>query len=233
LPQNHDAVLWRHGTMIDLGTLPGDSCSNAYYVNSRGQVVGTSESRKLCLIPTGERAFLWEDGGPMIDLNTLIPAGSSLELTFAVAINDRGEIAGFGVPAGCSPKDVDLCGHAYVLIPCNGQDGQGESCQEKAESAAPISDSVSTQVSSTPTLSHRPPSARSLLDVFRANEFSGERPAPHYPDAKLGQELLHEPPSFAPTPSFACLPYGAQCRPGYKCCPGLVCVPTSTRAFCE
>jgi probable HAF family extracellular repeat protein len=29
LPQNHDAVLWRQGSMIDLGTLPGDSCSNA------------------------------------------------------------------------------------------------------------------------------------------------------------------------------------------------------------
>ena len=57
LPQNHDAVLWRHGIMIDLGTLPGDACANAYYVNSRGQVVGTSESRDLCLIPTGEHAF--------------------------------------------------------------------------------------------------------------------------------------------------------------------------------
>lgn len=121
-PQNHDAVLWRHGVMIDLGTLPSDSCSNAYQVNSRGQVVGTSEDQDLCLIPTGEHAFLWENGGPMVDLNTLIPSGSSLELTFAVAINNRGEIAGFGVPTGCAPQDVELCGHAYVLIPC----GEGD-----------------------------------------------------------------------------------------------------------
>jgi probable HAF family extracellular repeat protein len=120
LPQNHNAVLWRDDAIIDLGTLPGDSCANAYYVNARGQVVGTSESRALCLIPTGEHAFLWEDGGPMIDLNTVIPPGSNLQLTFAVAINDRGEIAGFGVPPTCLPQNVEICGHAYVLIPCNG-----------------------------------------------------------------------------------------------------------------
>jgi probable HAF family extracellular repeat protein len=102
-------------------------------VNSRGQVVGTSESRDLCLIPTGEHAFLWEHGGPMVDLNTLIPAGSSLQLTFAVAINDRGEIAGFGVQSGCAPKDVEICGHAYVLIPCD-RDGNDEgNCDNNTE----------------------------------------------------------------------------------------------------
>ena len=123
-PQNHDAVLWRNGVMTDLGTLPGDSCSNAYYVNLRGQVVGTSEDQQLCSILVGHHAFLWENGGPMIDLNTLIPPGSSLELTIAVAINDRGEIAGFGVPVGCSPQDADTCGRAFVLVPCV-TDGSG------------------------------------------------------------------------------------------------------------
>jgi probable HAF family extracellular repeat protein len=117
-PQLHDAVLWSHGQMIDLGALPGDSCSNAYYVNSHGQVVGTSENLDLCLIPTGQHAFLWENGGPMMDLNSLIPPGADLELTFAVAINDRGDIAGFGVPPGCAPEEIELCGHAYLLIPC-------------------------------------------------------------------------------------------------------------------
>jgi probable HAF family extracellular repeat protein len=124
-PQNHDAVLWRHGDTIDLGTVPGDSCSNAYSVNSSGQVVGTSESRALCLIPTGEHAFLWQHGGPMIDLNTVIPPDAGLELTFAVAINDRGEIAGFGVPPGCAPRDVEACGHAYILVPRNLAQSEG------------------------------------------------------------------------------------------------------------
>jgi probable HAF family extracellular repeat protein len=129
-PQNHDAVLWKNGTITDLGTLPGDACANAYYVNARGQVVGTSENRDLCSVPTGEHAFLWENDGPMVDLNNLIPVGSSLKLTFAVSINNRGEIAGFGVPAGCSPQDVEFCGHAYVLVPCETED---DSCVDNAE----------------------------------------------------------------------------------------------------
>jgi probable HAF family extracellular repeat protein len=118
-PQDHHAVLWRHDVMIDLGTFPEDTSSNALFVNSRGQVVGTSEDRAHMLIGVGEHAFLWEDGGPMVDLNTLIPAGSSLQLTYAVAINDRGEIAGFGVPPGVPPEDYETKGHAYILLPCD------------------------------------------------------------------------------------------------------------------
>lgn len=116
-PQNHDAVLWKQGLRIDLGTLPGDSCSNAESVNNHEQVVGTSENRFLCSIPAGEHAFLWERGGPMVDLNTLIPAGADLQLTFAFGINDRGEIIGEGRPEGCNV--AGLCGRAYVLIPCD------------------------------------------------------------------------------------------------------------------
>jgi probable HAF family extracellular repeat protein len=127
-PQNHDAVLWKNSLVTDLGTLPGDSCSNAYQVNSSGQVVGTSEDQILCAVPTGEHAFLWENGGPMVDLNTLIPPGSSLQLTFAFAINDRGEILGTGLPAGCTPENVSFCGHAFVLVPCDENHVDVEGC---------------------------------------------------------------------------------------------------------
>jgi probable HAF family extracellular repeat protein len=115
--QDHDGVLWTKGETIDLGTLPGDACSNAYFINSRGQIVGTSENRDLCHVAVGEHAFLWEQGH-MIDLNTLIPPGVELQLTYAVAINDKGEIAGFGVPPGCAVQDYEVCGHAYMLLPC-------------------------------------------------------------------------------------------------------------------
>ena len=57
----------------------------------------------------------------MVDLNSLIAPGSNLELTFAFAINDPGEIVGIGVPSGCG--NIDFCGHAYVLIPCAEDDG--------------------------------------------------------------------------------------------------------------
>ena len=74
----------------------------------------------------------------MVDLNTLIPTGSGLQLTFAVAINDAGQIAGFGVPAGCAAKDVDLCGHAYVLIPCDEHRSSVDGCAESRVDASTV-----------------------------------------------------------------------------------------------
>jgi probable HAF family extracellular repeat protein len=118
-PEDHHAALWRHGLAIDLGVFPEDTSSNAYYVNSHVQVVGTSEDRAHMLIGVGEHAFLWEGGGPIVDLNTLIAPGSSLQLTYAVAINEAGEIVGLGVPPGVPPEDYETQGHAYVLIPCD------------------------------------------------------------------------------------------------------------------
>jgi probable HAF family extracellular repeat protein len=163
-PQNHDATLWKHGVLTDLGTLPGDACSNAYYFNSSGQVVGTSEDRALCSIPTGEHAFLWQRGGPMVDLNTLIAPGSGLELTFAVAINDRGEIGGFGVPAGCAPRDVDICGHAFVLIPRDEADREG--IVSNAPVPATVAPAASPRARSTSCANMLP--RQTLLAAWRA-----------------------------------------------------------------
>jgi len=80
------------------------------------------------VIEVGEHTFLWEGNGPMVDLNTLIPAGSSLQLTYAVAINDRGEIAGFGVAPGVPPENHETEGHAYILIPCDENHPNLEGC---------------------------------------------------------------------------------------------------------
>lgn len=114
--QAQHAVLWKKGTITDLGTLHGDPCSEAGAINSKGQVVGASQSAAGgCNFFTS--AFLWEHGGPSVDLNILVPAGSPLQLTGAFWINNRGEITGRGVLAGCD--DVDNCGHAFLLIPCD------------------------------------------------------------------------------------------------------------------
>jgi probable HAF family extracellular repeat protein len=153
-PQDHDGVLWTNGQTIDLGTLPGDACSNAYFINAHGQIVGTSENRDLCHIAVGEHAFLWEDGR-MTDLNTLIPPGAELQLTYAVAINDQGVIAGFGVPPGCAVEDYELCGHAYVLLPCEeGEECMNENLGARNANAGALPISVGSSHASTSLSSH-------------------------------------------------------------------------------
>jgi probable HAF family extracellular repeat protein len=114
--QPYDAYLrGQDGKALDLGHVSGDCMSEAWAINIHSQVVGDSFS---CGSTFQHAAFLWE-GGSIVDLNSLIPIGSSLHLVFATAINDRGEIAGDGVPLGLSPGDVFALGRAYLLIPCD------------------------------------------------------------------------------------------------------------------
>ncbi len=75
---------------------------------------------------------MWENGGPAIDLNTLVPAGSDLTVTEPIYINDRGEIAG-------SALDADGNVHAFLLIPCSTNDADG--CQDAAAGTAATRDS--------------------------------------------------------------------------------------------
>jgi probable HAF family extracellular repeat protein len=106
----NDAVLWRkragkwQGT--DLGTVNGSNCSFAFSINDSEQVVGISG-------PGCSLASLWEDGGPMVDLNTLVSPDSGISIQGAATINDRGEIAAGGT-------DGNGNGHALLLIPCDG-----------------------------------------------------------------------------------------------------------------
>jgi probable HAF family extracellular repeat protein len=116
----HHGFLRKHGVMTDLGTIGTDPCSRALSVNSKGQVVGFTAA--VCGGPP-THGFLWQDGGPAIDLNTLVPPGSGLSLVEAIYINERGEIAGNGVLAS---GDV----HAFLLIPCEERHGEGEGCED-------------------------------------------------------------------------------------------------------
>jgi probable HAF family extracellular repeat protein len=123
--QVQHAFRWKNGVMTDLGTPSGDACSQAENINSIGQIVGASQSVQDCF-GRFTHAFLWENGGPSVDLNTLIPPDSPLLLTVAGLITDRGEIIGGGDPIGCT--DNDACNHVYVLIPCDENHPDVEGC---------------------------------------------------------------------------------------------------------
>ena len=113
--QAHHAFLANKGGIIDLGTQDGDPCSVALEINSSDQVVGGSSDCSNFL-----HAFLWEHG-QMIDLNAFVPPSSTLTLTQATFINDRGEIAAEG-----TLPDGDQ--RAVLLIPCDGQHPDIEGC---------------------------------------------------------------------------------------------------------
>jgi probable HAF family extracellular repeat protein len=115
--QSFHATLWKHGKITDLGTTAGDPCTLAQSINSEDQIVGYTWDCN----GTALHAFLWEDGGPMVDLNTLIPPGSTLQLVMATSINDHGEIGGQGVTSNGD-------NHAFLLIPCDDKHSDGEGC---------------------------------------------------------------------------------------------------------
>jgi probable HAF family extracellular repeat protein len=134
-----DAYIWRNGIVTDLGHLKGDCSSRAWGINSKGQVVGNSRPCQ----GFWHHAFLWEKG-ELMDLNDLIPPGSPLVLVGTGPLSDvsvpninaRGEIVGVGVPPGCSPDDFGFCGHAFLLIPCEEDHGDSESCEEETASSS-------------------------------------------------------------------------------------------------
>jgi probable HAF family extracellular repeat protein len=105
----HHAALWTGGKITDLGSVDGDPCSRALSINSKGQIVGFTAA--TCG-GNATHSFLWQDGGPAVDLGTLVQSGSGLSLTQAIYIDDEGEIVGNGVLANGNT-------HAFLLIPCD------------------------------------------------------------------------------------------------------------------
>jgi probable HAF family extracellular repeat protein len=135
LTPNFHAVLWTKEHVIhDLGTLPGDSLSEATGINDRGQIVGVS-------FPSSH-AFIWQDG-VMTDLNKLIPSGSPLALISTGDIDDRGEITGQAcvVSNGVCTSETP----AFLAIPdCDGD--APDAVSSEAQTGAEVPETVRQQL---------------------------------------------------------------------------------------
>ena len=110
------AFMWQNGVMSDLGgdaptggSLYGGTLS-AYDINNAGQVVGYGVSIDGDTDSNVERAVLWQSGS-MIDLSTAGGvAGTGWILKNATAVNDLGQIVGYGT----NPQGET---HAFMLTP--------------------------------------------------------------------------------------------------------------------
>ena len=101
------AVLWDTSRKIhDLGVISGGVYSIAFAVNDSEVVVGYGN-----LSNNAAHAMIWTSSTGMKDLNTLIPANSGWVLINANAINNVGQITGYGIKDGYN--------HAFVLTPEN------------------------------------------------------------------------------------------------------------------
>ncbi len=170
-PVGH-GFLWRNGVMIDLGTVGTDPDSEGFSINSRGQVAGQSFS----FFSTISHGFLWENGGPIVDLNTLVLPGSSMTVTAAYLINDRGDIGCLGLDPG------DTAEHACLLIPCDDDHPGIEGCDYTLVDATTAPQVRSTQGAQSSTVANenhdRPMELRDRLDgrLTDRRGFSGLRP---------------------------------------------------------
>jgi probable HAF family extracellular repeat protein len=109
-PGVEHAVVWRNGgAAIDLGDFAGGyDSSRALGINDAGFVVGygTTDGPSLGWV----RAAIWNPEGVMTNLNDLIPSASGWALAEAMAINESGQIVGWGTNSLGQT-------HAFLLTP--------------------------------------------------------------------------------------------------------------------
>ena len=99
------AVLWSAARKIqDLGVIKSGTYSMAFAVNNSSVVVGYGN-----IASNAAHAMIWTSAGGMLDLNSLIPANSGWVLVNANAINNVGQITGYGTKGGHN--------HAFLLTP--------------------------------------------------------------------------------------------------------------------
>ena len=113
---DYEAVAWgpKPGQIRELRPLPGDTVGVAFWINDRGQAVGTSGLCSNTLpsgVIVGPHAVLWEADGSVVDLGNL---GGSVN-TELVAIGNRGiYINNHGEVVGGSALAGNKAAHAFL-----------------------------------------------------------------------------------------------------------------------
>jgi hypothetical protein len=82
------------GSVKDLGRFGPNAESQAFAINSSGEIVGTNYNSI-----TGNHGFLYR-GCVMLDVNSLLPPNSGWAMTNCKGINDNGQICGDGLHNG-------------------------------------------------------------------------------------------------------------------------------------
>ena len=109
--------------VMEIASFPGGLFSTAEDLNASGQIVGKVD----ITLEGGSLALLWPSASSAPrNLNTMIPPGTGWILQRATAINDAGQIVGWGmrsgvagqraflltpVPSTCPPADINCDGH--------------------------------------------------------------------------------------------------------------------------
>jgi probable HAF family extracellular repeat protein len=195
---NH-ASLWGFGKSSDLGTVGQDPCSEALSVNDLQQIVGASYP---CSNEQAGRAFLWENGGPMVDLNALVENPSDLYLYIGTYINDSGEIvAQVVLPNGdfhAAPARSRwrLQGRLRTANPCE-PEGSSRACKRRLdESGVWQRSEVVAQSAGTALRSARP------ALILASNQHSAARClggfSLHHADGSCVTSVIRRYPNFAP-----------------------------------
>jgi probable HAF family extracellular repeat protein len=95
-PHSHESrsFLCSDGKMVPVEPPEPSQAYNALGLTSAGLVVGNALNT-----PTGQHAFIWQDGQSMC-LNDLLPPGTGWDIYFTRAVNEKGEIAACGLRKG-------------------------------------------------------------------------------------------------------------------------------------
>jgi probable HAF family extracellular repeat protein len=103
------AFLWENNKLVDLSSQANSDNSVATAINNTGEIVGFAGGPGV--YGAYSRAYIWQ-GGTGYNLNGYIPSNSGWVLISADAVNDHGQIVGFG-----HHNDKD---RAFLLTPVGG-----------------------------------------------------------------------------------------------------------------